>query len=49
MFQTDGVPPNAGNTLLAMSGWIQKSKDALTKSVVANRSKRLVDFVGAII
>jgi hypothetical protein len=37
-FQTAGLPPKSGSTILATIGWIMNRSDALTKSVAAKRS-----------
>src|SRR5688500_15172863 len=35
VFQTAGVPPSSGSTILAIIGWTTKSSDELRKSVMA--------------
>ena len=37
MFQTAGVPPSRGNTILANIGWSRNSNAELTKSVTVKR------------
>src|SRR3990170_7029922 len=38
VFQTAGVPPRRGNTILANIGWTKNNRLALTRSVRANSS-----------
>jgi len=45
VFQTEGVPPKSGKSILATIGWTQNSKAALTKSVMENNlAKELLRF-----
>jgi len=37
VFQTAGVPPSRGKTILANIGWSRKSNAELTKSVTVKR------------
>src|SRR5438552_18213461 len=37
-FQTAGLPPSSGSTILPTIGWTMNSSDALTNSVTANSS-----------
>src|SRR3954452_14217576 len=39
VFQTAGAPPQFGRIILAIMGWMQNSKAALTKSVMANNGR----------
>src|SRR5437867_11543457 len=38
VFQTAGLPPKYGSTILPIIGWSRKSRAALTKSVIAKRN-----------
>ena len=42
VFQTEGDPPSRGRIILAIIGWTQKSSEAETKSVRANRSGKAI-------
>ena len=46
VFHTDGDPPRRGRIILAIIGWTQKSSEAETKSVRANRSGKAIPPLG---
>src|SRR5436189_88723 len=39
VFQTAGAPPNFGRIILAIMGWTENSRAALTNSVTVNHSR----------
>src|SRR6266481_4427354 len=46
VFQTEGDPPRRGRIILAIIGWTQKSSEAETNRVRANRSGKAIPAPG---